>query len=181
MLYITLCARFAANTTPYPGRQPIFLRYAIVPLCSLLEILLLAWGVFFVATHETAPKQKARQFAISTKSGKHPVGVKGPRCPAVVGSERTCGVEDQLGSSQGTDTSNAGRQVGVAAPLDTWPSAGNRYGAGGSSVDNQLNVSQATDNTYGDNLGVVDNRLDISQPSHTCYNDDDVSVNESYV
>lgn len=107
--------------------------------------------------------------------------MKGPKSLAAVASNQTCGVDDQLGSSQATDTSNAGHQVNAATPVDTWPSTGKKYVGRESGVGNQLGISQATDNTYSGDLGVVDNRLDISQPSHTSYNDDEVSVDESYV
>eukprot|EP00904_Undaria_pinnatifida_P003978 jgi/Undpi1/13581/HiC_scaffold_8.g03239.m1 len=105
----------------------------------------------------------------------------GPESLAAVASDQTCGVDDQLGSSQATDTSNAGHQVSAATPVDTWPSTGKKYVGRESGVGNQLSISQATDNTCSGDLGVVDNRLDISQPSHTSYNDDEVSVDESYV
>lgn len=152
-----------------------------------VEILLLAWGVFFIAAHDTAPKQKARVFSIATKAGKDsiatkagtgPISLKESGCLSTVASDRTCDVDDRLDLSPVTDHS-AARHRGHA--LDTWQATGNRYGGGEGVDDHELDISQATDNSYGGHQGVVDYRLDISQPSRRSYDGDDASVNESYV
>lgn len=55
----------------------------------LLEVLLLAWGVFFIARHnDSTPKQKARNFVKAiqrvVQGGVRPVAVEGPSPPSTV-------------------------------------------------------------------------------------------------
>ena len=64
-------------------------RALVQPLCPallftrprLLEVLLLAWGVFFMATHDSSPKQMARKFANPLHKSKRPVVMQEPSTP----------------------------------------------------------------------------------------------------
>lgn len=48
------------------------------------EILLLAWGVFFIARQDSSPRQKARNFAVNAiQKGKRPAGRQGSSTPDV--------------------------------------------------------------------------------------------------
>lgn len=101
----------------YPSPTLLFTR----PL--FLEILLLAWGVFFIARHnDITPKQKARNFAKAIRKGvqrsvqreDRPVAIEGPSHASTVASSPECGVEPHPDGdiAQGGPSDTNGSSIG---------------------------------------------------------------------
>lgn len=91
-----------------------------------LEILLLAWGVFFIARHnDTTPKQKARNFVKAIRRGvqrsvqrdNRPVAIQGPSQASTVASSPESGVEEHPDGdiAQGGPSDTNGSSVGDKA------------------------------------------------------------------
>lgn len=72
------CERYAPATPFLSSSQPACLHAVVcISLHLVVEVLLLIWGVFFIATLDTTPEQKARNFDKHIKKGKRSMRVKG--------------------------------------------------------------------------------------------------------
>lgn len=109
-------AALVANATRYPCLQRTRSPYPVVlQPPRLVEVLLLVWGVFFIATVNATPEQQARNFDKPIQMGKGLMRMKRPSPPPAVDSDAADGSEQQPnwdvahgGPLQATGNSNGG-------------------------------------------------------------------------
>lgn len=110
-------AALVANSTrllPLFSNDLLALRCRLRLLTSV-EVLLLIWGIFFIATRDTTPEQRARNFVKPIQRGKSLMGVKRSSPPPAVASDAAGGSEEQPhwditngGPLEATGSSNGG-------------------------------------------------------------------------